>query len=501
MLAVVAGATWLTTFVDGGMGSVWGYNAVRNWEQFGFFDLHGKLVVNPGGFAADTKPECYAGHRPASMVPVFLCHHLLNGADYGFFVYYALLAAMVLLSVWQLLGRTERAFWLAATVVLTPGYIRWQTSLDPNLVAVLFGFPFCAAILGLLRQPKLKWPHWLALFLLILLYSSLNWSTILVHATLFVTLLVVRQVSWRHLFIYAGLAAALAGFVLVASLSSKMARSDGSSSGLSTMLGNYGWSGNSGYGVGLTTKTAFLRLLAANLIGLLPALFFLGWHCWRRGVRLGDRNWVCLLPAGVPLVEVVGMRNYFGHHPWMSIHFILLGIILAAVVWKEQAVKPAAVENRPRTGLRLGWLAGWLAVAFAYSLIVLAIGHANVAPELNLIKLVRENTARATTLVIRRDTDPALANMETRLPELFDRHLVVVPDAGAASLASVPVPCVILTAANPPAGKILAQTAGDGGEYAVTKKLLGWYAGHIARRRADDKLQIGETNFLCAPAN
>jgi hypothetical protein len=111
------------------------------------------MVVNPGGFQAETNPECYPGHRPASLYPVFWCHQLFAGRELGFFAYYAILAAVVMLSVWQLLGRTERAFWLAVIVVLTPGYVRWQTSLDPNLVAYLFGFPFCAVVIGCWTSP------------------------------------------------------------------------------------------------------------------------------------------------------------------------------------------------------------------------------------------------------------------------------------------------------------------------------------------------------------
>ena len=45
-------------------------------------------------------------------------------------------------------------------------------------------------------------------------------------------------------------------------------------------------------------------------------------------------------------VDILGMRNYFGHHPWMSVSFFLLGLILAAMylqgkterekVWKDE---------------------------------------------------------------------------------------------------------------------------------------------------------------------
>ncbi|MEI6078869.1 MAG: hypothetical protein WCS94_25060, partial [Verrucomicrobiota bacterium] len=288
LLAAVTGAAWLTTLVDDGLGVGWVQVVVRNWEQFGFSNLHGKLVYNPGGFEVESHPKIYAGHRPASILPAFLCHHLLAAGDQGFVVYYGIMAAVVLLAIWQLLGRTERAFWLAAIVVLTPGYLRWQTSVDPNLAAVLFGFPFCAIVLSLLQRRVLKWTHWAALLLLTLIYTSVNWTTIFVHAMLLVTLLLLPCVSRRRLFGYAGLAAVIGGAVLLVSMASKVVRlPDGRapSTGLVQTLLNYGW-GNSGYGLDMGTKTACLRLLAANLMGLLPMLFFLGWQFWRRGGRL-----------------------------------------------------------------------------------------------------------------------------------------------------------------------------------------------------------------------
>ena len=494
LLAVVAGAAWLTTWVDGGRGTGWTHDVIRNWEQFGFFNLHGKLVVNPGGFEAATQPEIYAGHRPASLYLASLCHRLFGGSDFGFLFYYGLMSAVVLLSIWQLLGRTERAFWLANMVVLTPGYIRWQTTLDPNLAAVLFGFPFCAAVLGMLRQPALKAVHWVGLFLLILVYSSVNWTTIFIHGMLFVTLLVLPRVSWRHLFIYAGLTAALAGLVLLTSLASKIKPASGSGSGMANMLKAYGW-GNAGYGLNISTSTDCLRLLATNLIGLLPVLFFLGWQGWRARAFAG--GWFFLLPALVPVVEVLGMRNYFGHHPWMSVHFILLGLILAIAAWKDRGGEAATDGIKTR----FPGLPGYLAVTFAYAVVVLTAAQAHNERELGLEALIEQHTSRDTVVVISHGTDPALADIGPRLPEMFDRHVVVVPDTSAISLAGVPEKRVFLTAANPPPEKIIGQTELNPSARPVLRKMLDWYSRHIAHRRAGDKLELGEKYFLYQPAS
>jgi len=371
LLVAVAGTAWLTTWMDDGLGSGWAYNVVRNWEEFGFSNLHGQLVANAGGYEAETHPEVYGGHRPASLYAAYLCHHLIGADGPGFLVYYALLAALVAGSAWVLLGRTERAFWLAVVMVLTPGYVSWQTTLDPNLAAVSFGFPFCAAAIWLLTRPVFKWGQGVILFLLILVYSAVNWTTILVQGMLVMTLLLLPGVAWRRLLIYAGLAAGLAGLVLLTSLASKLGKTGGSGGGFSAMLGGYGW-GNTGYGVGLSTQTACLRLVATNFIGLLPVLLVLGWQFWRRNGWRAGQGLLFLVPALVAMVEVLGLRNYFGHHPWMSVHFILLGLMLTTLLWKERAVT-AVTAGRPRAG----WWFGGLAAAFLYTLVVLAAHHAH----------------------------------------------------------------------------------------------------------------------------
>jgi hypothetical protein len=495
VLAVAIGAAWLTTLVDNGLGTCWTQAAVRNWEQFGLLNLHGKIVCNNGGFQAETHPYFYPGHRPASLYPVFLCYHLLVATGLGFLVYYAVIAALVLMSIWWLLGRTDRAFWLAAITVITPGYLRWQTTLDPNLTAVLIGFPFCAAVIELLRRPVLNLRQILLLFVLILFFSALNWTTVFVHAMLFATLLILPRVPWRHILIYAGLTAIMAGAVLLVSVSSKMSQPDGSSVGLVSMLQAYGW-GNLGYGTGMTTRTALMRLVAVNLMGLLPVLICLGWQWWQRAGRLTAAGMLFCLPALVSAMEILGMRNYFGHHPWMSVNFFLLGLILAATAWKARAETPSG-ENNIRPPARLAWLGA----VFVYSFIVLAIGHAHIDRELAFVTFIRAHTSRDTTIIIRRDTDPALVGLSPRLDELFDRHLVVVPGIGENSLADLSAKRVILTVTAPPSGKILAQTAGAAHPSPVVQTLLGWYSRYVARRLPGDQLVVGDQFFLYQPAN
>jgi hypothetical protein len=113
--------------------------------------------------------------------------------------------------------------------------------------------------------------------------------------------------------------------------------------------------------------------------------------------------------------------------------------------------------------------------------------------------LVFGHTSRDTTIVVARDTDQALAAMEGRLPELLDRHVVLLPSVDQASLAALSGNWVILTGDVPPAGKVFAQTADGEASSSVAKTLLGWYSRYIANRRPGDKLEVGDTYFLYQP--
>lgn len=484
-------SAWFTTLVDDGLGEGWAHTAVRNWDEYGLIALHGKMVSNPGGFQADTNPDCYLGHRPASLYPVFLCHKLLAGSDLGFLLYYAIMAAIVLWSIWFLLGRTDRAFWLAAVAVVTPGYIRWQTTLDPNLTAVLFGFPFCAAVISLLRRPSLKSWQVILLVVLILLYSSINWTTVFIHGMLFTTLLVLSGVPRRQLVLYGGVTAVCGCAVLFASVASKMSAAGhdhAQTASMPQVFQMYGW-GTTGYGVGMTTRIAVTRLLVANLLGLFPILVFLGWTWLRECDWSSCLRGLFFLPLLASVVEVLGMRNYFGHHPWMSVSFILLGIILTIVVL-QAGVPVAADRGMPRVRLRLAWFAA----AAAYCFLVMDVGRIHNAREMALAGFIREHTARAATIVIHRDTDSELADLAPRLASLFDRHVVVT--GGSADPTNEAVQALVLTTrTNLFPEKILAQTTLANSVSPAVKELLNLYTRHVARRRAGDQMALSSANY------
>lgn len=489
---ILAGAAWLTTLVDDGLGLVWTHNVVRNWEQFGFFNLHGKLVFNPGGFQADTQPQIYAGHRPVSLYPFFGTQKFFHGAE-GANVYYALVAAVVFLSIWQLLGRTDRAFWLGAITVIAPGFLMWQPTIDPNLAAVMAGFPFCVAVIWLMQKERLNLIQMGFLFGLIMLYSAINWTTAFIHAMLFATLLLLPKVSRKNLIVYTVLAALPAVVVVVVSLIGKMNDGHGGHVGLATMYQDYGW-GNVGYGLELSTKTAFLRLMVVNVIGLLPVMTFLGWELGRGRTPGRIKNGLLfLLPLLMAIFELAALRNYFGHHPWMSCNFILLGMILSFVVWKSTRDSIDAVDKvQAKPFLQLVVLA----MAFVYVFAVLSFYHIHNGQELALVKFIRSNTARPAIILIARDTDPKLTDIAERLPELFDRRVIALDKTS--SFDTGMTNGFLLTAVKNNGYQLAARSNDVGGTegLALMKQMLEWYSRVIAHRRAGDKLEFGEEYYL-----
>jgi hypothetical protein len=88
--------------------------------------------------------------------------------------------------------------------------------------------------------------------------------------------------------------------------------------------------------------------------------------------------------------------------------------------------------------------------------------------------------------------------METRLPQLLDRRVILVPSADQASLAALPGNWAILTGV-PPSGKVFARTDDGETSSAVAKRLLDWYSRYIAKRQPGDKPEVGGNYFLYQP--
>ena len=186
---------------------------------------------------------------------------------------------------------------------------------------------------------------------------------------------------------------------------------------------------------------------------------------------------------------MTALRNYFGHHPWMSCNFILLGLVLAIVTWQaNQTGQP----DKAAPPVKLPWQIAALAGLLLYGSAVLEFYHIHNANEINLAKFLRAQTSRATTIAVNPDMDPELATMiELRLPELFDRN--VIP---ANIQTNAPAPIVLLTAVeSPQAGHLIARSQATSGS-PLMEKMLAWYSQTIAHRRAGDKLDFADNYYL-----
>lgn len=475
---VMAASAWMTRFNDDGLGTTWTHHVLHNWDEAGFFRLHGQMIYNPGGHGVETDPMICTSHRAASLYPVFVCHQLLGGQP-GVYLYYALLAGMVLWSIWRLLGGTEAAFWLGAVAVLTPGFVRWQTSLDPNLAAAVFGFPYCVAVLALLRQPAWRWPQVILLGVLIMVFSAVNWTTAFVHGMVVAFMLALPVIPWRRMFVYIGLGAFCAGIVLAISLAAKLDPSKGG--GLAKTLAGYGW-GDAGYGSGMATSTALLRIGFTNLAGLLPVWLFLVWRSRWPGISSG------VLLSFFPLASALGallfLRNYAGHHPWMTCHFILLGLILSAALLKMRLPVRSSFSS-VKGGL-------WLAAALAYGCALMAIGHEHNARGLTVIRFIRDHTPRAATLVAAQERDPELTVLLSRLE--MDRSYLIAPTVAEAESGGTNR--FIITEVKPSSSvHLVAHLDARESGNAWMKQALAWYSRVIAHRRAGDKVEVEGTDF------
>src|SRR5208283_3888384 len=329
---------------------------------------------------------------------------------------------------------------------------------------------------------------------LVLLYSALNWTTAFVHAMLLATLLVTRAVTWRRVVLYAGIAGLAATAIVGGSLASKSADALGQHTSLLKLLSGYTW-GNAGYGVDLATRTAILRVGFVNLIGFLPAGLLLACYFRPRSGQFKTEHLRFFLPLLVAVSEILFMRNYFGHHPWMSCHFFLLGLILSVGAWKQaEAPAPATVAEAPR-GRRFFVPALPLLAAFVYGLGVLMLSRTHNASQFSLIQLIRTQTGRADLIMVAADRDPKLAGMAERLPEMLDRHLVVVTNLAGWQAASGSY--LLSASETPDLGRAINHSQGKifpGLPW--TKRMLAWYSRAIAHRRTGDKPDLDDSYYL-----
>jgi hypothetical protein len=322
---------------------------------------------------------------------------------------------------------------------------------------------------------------------------------------LFATLLVIRRVSWRRLAIYTVFAGIALLGVVTLSLASKIGNGNEPLAGreihstLTELLRSYTW-GNTGYGQDLSTKTALTRLIVVNTIGFFPLLLLLVWHAWRQRNSLRCSGFRFALPFGAAVGEILFMRNYFGHHPWMSCNFLLLGGVLSLCAWRYAQSAEAAPTGEAAAGMSTsGFFRGGLAVLAAggYCFFIITLAHLHNSSEVALIRFVRSETPRPATIMIDANRDPTLVSMAARLPEMFDRQITVATNFTVGQLS----PGVYLFTGSqaPVVGRLAAASTNSYDHASMIQSMLKWYGQHISRRRAGDKMNVADSYFLYGP--
>ncbi|HEX5398473.1 MAG TPA: hypothetical protein VFY06_05430 [Verrucomicrobiae bacterium] len=419
---------------------------------------------------------------------------ILSWTGLGPLAFHILLAAVVFWAVWKLLGRGDFALIVAAAALFCPGYVRWQKILDPNDITVLFGFPYAALVVSLLKKPVVKRGALLGLFMLTMGFTSLNWTSAWVFGPFALLLLGLPQINRRMVVMFIALIG-ICSFLFV--LASIAAKTGGGTSGrgnasLGHFISSYTW-GDVGYGKGLTTGKALLRLSFQNGIGLLPVLLIWGYTTVKNFGRLNRNIWLAVSPFGLTVVEVGFLRNYFGQHPWMASPLLLMGLIFSLVLLRTHVETDVT-----RLPVKTTFIPAIVPACFGYGLAVLIFFRANEANQLSLVSLVRHHTQRSDCVVILKGRDPQTAQMAqliTQLPEVLDRRVVVADDLKHLPPNSGNV--VILTAV-PSAGvlKLLAQTGIAGESKSWTHKIADWFNRDIARRRHGDRLELADHYYL-----
>jgi hypothetical protein len=488
---------WLA---DDDVGMGWAHNVIRNWEQTGFMALHGQLVDNPGGHGVLEHPHVYPGMRAASLYPAFFIGRLFAWTGFHVLPYHVLLSLAVLISTWQLLGRTDRALFIGGVVILCPGYFMWPTGMDPNDLSILTGFPYVALVWWRLRRPRLLASDIVFLVALTVAYTVLNWSTALAHGLIFITFAVSGMLPLRRLIFYTAAGAIAAGLVVFVGVASKMGGPGHAAAphALAQLLGAYGW-GSGGYSDGSDTVTLFKRLAFINALGLFPFWIVWLWNWLPRVKTDAGRALRSLAPLLLAAFDAVVMRNYFCHHPWMAGPLLLLGGVLSLMIL-GQAPSPAPVTpaTAPPANWRWSWTAGAAAV-FGFGVAVMLADRSNSAQQDSLTFLIRSATARGDEILVVNSRDPQLAAMAQRLPEVFDRSVVVLDKLPAPQASSSGA---MLLSALPLEGswKLAGSNAGPHQSIALVDDALAWFRQHISHRKPGDRLEMAESYYLYSAA-
>ncbi|HTV43080.1 MAG TPA: hypothetical protein VMF08_21120 [Candidatus Sulfotelmatobacter sp.] len=500
----VGAAMVLAYLIDDNLGVAWPTNVVRNWQEFGFLNLHGQLVANSGGFEVAQNPKVYGGMSPVCLYPAFFATQLFSWTGLDTLSFQILLAAVVFWASWRLLGRDNFALMAAGVAILCPGYLRWPKILDPNTLAALPVLPYAVLVLAILKKPKMTPTLAGALIVLTLAFMSLNWTTAWVCAPCVFMFLAIPGLNRRALGTLIAVMVVAIPLVVVGSFAAKYGHhgpgaagsnsmavhSSASSGGLLSIIAGYTW-GSGGYGNGTSTAHLFLRLAFTNIVGLLP-LWLICLYALIDSIRAGRRvSGLVFVPLAFAVLNMIIMRNYFCHHPWMAGPVLLVGVVFSLAVLRISPVADTA-SGSDKMPLKIVYGAGL--VCFVYGFAVLMFFRANESDLLSLVKLVRQHTARSDTIAILK-SDSVTSPLVDRLDEPLDRHVIEVDNIN--DLANQGHAVILSAIQLNDSPTLIAQSAAASQSWLT--RVADWFNHSISHRRAGDRIELPGVFYLYAP--
>ena len=447
----------------------------------------------------DTNPRIITGHRAASLYLPYLVACLSGGTKSSGLLFHVLLAALILGTTWHFLGRTPLALMVGCAAVLSPGFIRCNTFFDPLAVPVLLGLPVMFWSREQLRRTPFRWRSSCLLAIVLTGYSLINWTGVFALAIFAAYLFAAPEMSRRSLFLFLGVAGAAATIVVAVSVLSKMQNGTATDTTLRwSQLYNAYLFGPGGYmGYPMNWPKAIIRLVAANVVGLLPLLSICGWIvCRTHGIRA--INGRVLSPLLAAALSIAVMRNYFAHHAWMAASLLIVGMIFSAGLLTVD-LNAGKNSRGPGIGTTTKYLAPTFAVAsFLYCCAVVLFLRVNAEGEDALLSLIQQNTDRHDMIVVSRQTDALLAENAIRLSEPFDRKIVVLDSLQPLAPDDAGPKGFLLSAQSLFNGlhEVARTTRRNSFALDLARKTLAWYRRVIVRRAKGDRLETEPAYYL-----
>ena len=392
----------------------WPTIVMQNWHEYGYWQLSGQLVANPGGFEASEEKFIYPGHRPAFLIPPYLLKELPGKLFGGGLVYDFTVLAVTCAALLWFLGTGLRGILITSTVCLAPGILACVAMVDTISTPSLLGVAAMVFVGGALSREDVKSSTRGVALLVLICYMVLNWCTLFPLGIAAVYVLCKRQ-EWKKAAVFFAVAFGIGLAVLAVSLHSRQT----TTSHFSDFWNTYLW-GPLGYDrSGMSFGKAALRILAVNVIGWLPlacaglVLFFTNGpgQKWHRAA------W----PLLAALAAVFALRNYNAHHPWPIVPQIGLGLVFALDLLIAPKKDDLVIHRRWVAGtavaLAAGYLVGWC-----------ALDEFNSRDVNALRALVVNHTPRHALIVVADGLMPGGVKNLKPFNEEFDRKLVALEE-------------------------------------------------------------------------